>query len=166
MVVTAQVKQPVEDQLFNFVRKSKAILFRLGRSALDRDYDFTELRLVLIFERLRFVRKRKHVGYLILAAKLLVEFPDRRVADEYDRDSLVAVANRLDSARCKIAPMPLINLLVALAVDDFDHDRVGSPTVREGYFGYLPSLTVGLLTLDLALLRMTLVGLDDHLHEL
>ena len=124
MVVTAQVKQPVEDQLFNFVRKSKTVLFRLGRSALDRDYDFTELRLVLIFKRLRFVRKRKHVGSLVLAAKLLVEFPDRRVADEYDRDSLVTVANRLDSARCEIAPMLLINFSAALAVDDVNHCRL------------------------------------------
>jgi len=90
MIITAQVQQAVKDQLFDLVRKGEAALFGLDSSALDRDYDFAKLRLVLSFKRLGLVGERKHVGHMILAAKLAIELSDGCVADEYDGRGLFA----------------------------------------------------------------------------
>ena len=43
VIITAKMKQPVQDKLLNFACEAQSILFCLSDRALNRNYDFAEV---------------------------------------------------------------------------------------------------------------------------
>src|SRR5260370_37761608 len=85
---------------------------------------------VLNLKRLGFSRKLKHVSGVILAAKLMIQFLNGLVTDEYDRCVLLRLSNRSQGFLAKFAQLLRVDLVTPLAIDDLDHFRLLVFSVR------------------------------------
>ena len=111
MIVTEQVEEAVKAEHFQLALQVAAAPFGLPARGVDRDHDIAEIVRLIGCER-------QHVGRLVVAAVVAVEFLDTSVAYERERGRRIGGADCRRDLGEELLERTAVDLVTSLQITD------------------------------------------------
>jgi hypothetical protein len=123
MIVTAEMQEPMKDQLADLALKVQPMFGRLKRRTFHGDHYVAHVKPVQALDGSGLGRKRKHVRGYGPSTEATVETSDSPIRGKYDCRTFPSRANLVESGFREPGPTGSINFAEPLPIKDLNHNQ-------------------------------------------